>query len=222
LQVEGKPSISHIISGVTASQALIDVATQRQGDALLVHHGWFWKGEDPRILGTRKRRLATLLNNDINLIAFHLPLDAHTVLGNNAQLARVLGLVAEPITASNGLLWFGTMPEVYTLAEVTNRVAQRLNRPPLVIGPEGLPVQRIAWCTGAAQNMLGQAIDGGAQVFITGEVSEPTVHLAREAGVGFISAGHHATERYGVQALGQAIAQEFGIRVDFVDLDNPV
>jgi dinuclear metal center YbgI/SA1388 family protein len=222
LQVQGKPTISHIISGVTASQALIDVAAQREADALLVHHGWFWKGEDPRVLGTRKRRLAALLSHDINLLAFHLPLDAHPVLGNNAQLARVLGLVAEPATASNGLLWFGSMPGANTLDQIASRVEQRLHRVPLVIGEEGLPVQRIAWCTGAAQNMLDQAIHGGAQVFITGEVSEPTVHLAREAGVGFISAGHHATERYGVQALGQAIAQEFGIRVDFADLDNPV
>jgi len=156
------------------------------------------------------------------LLAFHLPLDAHPVLGNNAQLARVLGLVAEPTTTSNGLLWFGSMPEANTLGQVASLVEQRLNRPPMVIGAEELAVQRIAWCTGAAQNMLDQAIHGGAQVFITGEVSEPTVHLAREAGVGFISAGHHATERYGVQALGQAIAQEFGILVDFVDLDNPV
>lgn len=222
LQVEGKPNISHIISGVTASQALIDVAAQRQASALLVHHGWFWKGEDPRVLGTRKRRLATLLAHDLNLLAFHLPLDAHPVLGNNAQLARVLGLVAEPATTSNGLLWFGSMPGANTLAQIAGRVEQRLTRPPLVIGAEELAVQRIAWCTGAAQNMLDQAIRGGAQVFITGEVSEPTVHLAREAGVGFISAGHHATERYGVQALGQAIAQEFGICVDFVDIDNPV
>lgn len=222
LQVEGKPTISHIISGVTASQALIDVAAQRQAGALLVHHGWFWKGEDPRILGTRKRRLATLLAHDLNLLAFHLPLDAHPVLGNNAQLARVLGLVAETAAASNGLLWFGSMPGANTLAQVAGRVEQRLNRPPLVIGAEELTVQRIAWCTGAAQNMLDQAIRGGAQIFITGEVSEPTVHLAREAGVGFISAGHHATERYGVQALGQAIAKEFGICVDFVDIYNPV
>jgi len=222
LQVQGKPTISHIISGVTASQALIDVAAQRQADALLVHHGWFWKGEDPRVLGTRKRRLAALLSHDINLLAFHLPLDAHPVLGNNAQLARVLGLVAEPATASNGLLWFGSMPGANTLNQIASRVEQRLHRLPLVVGEEGLPVQRIAWCTGAAQNMLDQAISGGAQVFITGEVSEPTVHLAREAGVGFISAGHHATERYGVQALGQAVAQEFGIKVDFVDIDNPV
>jgi dinuclear metal center YbgI/SA1388 family protein len=222
LQVEGKATISHIISGVTASQALIDVAITRQADALLVHHGWFWKGEDPRILGTRKRRLASVLKHDLNLLAYHLPLDSHPVLGNNAQLARVLGFVAEAVTASNGLLWFGSMPGANTLAEVADRVEQRLARTPLVIGAEGLPIQRIAWCTGAAQSMLGQAIDAGAQVFITGEVSEPTVHLAREAGVGFISAGHHATERFGVQALGQAIAQEFGISVDFVDIDNPV
>jgi len=222
LQVQGKPTISHIISGVTASQALIDVAAQRAADALLVHHGWFWKGEDPRVLGTRKRRLAALLTHDINLLAFHLPLDAHPVLGNNAQLARVLGLVAEPATTSNGLLWFGSMPGANTLGQIASRVEQRLSRLPLVIGAEGFAVQRVAWCTGAAQNMLEQAINGGAQVFITGEISEPTVHLAREAGVGFISAGHHATERYGVQALGQAIAQEFGIQVDFVDLDNPV
>ncbi len=222
LQVEGKATISHIISGVTASQALIDVAITRQADALLVHHGWFWKGEDPRVLGTRKRRLASVLEHDLNLLAYHLPLDAHPMLGNNAQLARVLGFVAEAVTASNGLLWFGSMPGANTLAEVADRVEQRLARTPLVIGAEGLPIQRIAWCTGAAQSMLGQAIDAGAQVFITGEVSEPTVHLAREAGVGFISAGHHSTERFGVQALGQAIAQEFGISVDFVDIDNPV
>ena len=221
-QVEGTREIKKIVSGVTASQALIDVAITRQADALLVHHGWFWKGEDPRILGTRKRRLASVLKHDLNLLAYHLPLDSHPVLGNNAQLARVLGFVAEAVTASNGLLWFGSMPGANTLAEVADRVEQRLARTPLAIGAEGLPVQRIAWCTGAAQSMLGQAIDAGAQVFITGEVSEPTVHLAREAGVGFISAGHHATERFGVQALGQAIAQEFGISVDFVDIDNPV
>ena len=222
LQVEGKTVISNIIAGVTASQALIEVAVQRQASALLVHHGWFWKGEDPRVLGTRKRRLAALLAHDLNLLAFHLPLDAHPVLGNNAPLARVLGLVAEPAKDSKGLLWFGSMPGASTLAELASQVHQRLKRAPLVIGSDELPVQRIAWCTGAAQNMLGQAIDAGAQVFITGEVSEPTVHLAREAGVGFISAGHHATERYGVQALGQAIEKEFGIKVDFVDIDNPV
>ena len=222
LQVEGTRSVSHIIAGVTASQALIEIAAERKADALLVHHGWFWKGEDPRILGTRKLRLASMLAHDLNLLAYHLPLDAHPVLGNNAQLARVLGLSANPPKDPNALLWLGTMPGATTLAEVTHRVAQSLGRTPLVIGTDQMQIERIAWCTGAAQNMLEKAIEAGAQLFITGEISEPTVHLAREAGVGFISAGHHATERYGVQALGQAIAQEFGIRVDFVDIDNPV
>lgn len=230
LQVEGKPSISHIIAGVTASQALIDAAIARGADTLLVHHGWMWKGEDPRVLGTRKKRLASLLAHDINLIAYHLPLDAHPVLGNNAQLARVLGLTPDPAFTDEGaararagnLIWHGTMPAALTLGEVATQVRDRLDRTPLMIGEAEMPARRIAWCTGAAQSMLAQAIDSGAEVFITGEVSEPTVHLAREAGVGFLSAGHHATERYGVQALGEAITRKFGIRVDFVDIDNPV
>lgn len=239
LQVEGKSTISHIIAGVTASQALIEVAAERGADALLVHHGWFWKGEDPRIRGTRKTRLASLLANDINLLAYHLPLDAHPLLGNNAQLARLLGLAprlkpwqgsatdmlspsAVHTAGPGSLMWLGHMDGASTLGEVAIRVEQALGRPPQVIGDSMLPAQRIAWCTGAAQSMLGDAVDAGAQIFITGEISEPTVHLAREAQIGFISAGHHATERYGVQALGQAIEQKFGIRVDFVDIDNPV
>ena len=239
LQVEGKPTVSHIIAGVTASQALIDVAAARGADAILVHHGWFWKGEDTRVLGTRKTRLASVLAHDINLIAYHLPLDAHPLLGNNAQLARLLGLspslepwhgsatetMAPPriqTTGPGGLIWLGHMPGVSTLGEVAAKVEEVLGRSPQVIGDGSMPAHRIAWCTGAAQSMLGDAIDAGAQVFITGEISEPTVHLAREARVGFLSAGHHATERYGVQALGQAIQTQFGIRVDFVDIDNPV
>ena len=230
LQVEGKPTTSHIIAGVTASQALIDEAIARGADALLVHHGWMWKGEDPRVLGTRKKRLASLLAHDISLIAYHLPLDAHPLLGNNAQLARVLGLAPDAVCTDEGsgraragnLIWTGAMPGAHTLGEIAAQVGTRLGREPLVIGDPAMAARRIAWCTGAAQSMLAQAIDGGAQVFITGEVSEPTVHLAREAGVGFISAGHHATERYGVKALGEALAREFGIRVDFVDIDNPV
>ena len=222
LQVEGKTVVSHIIAGVTASQALITHAAQQKADALLVHHGWFWKGDDVRIVGTRKNRLAALLASELNLLAYHLPLDAHPVLGNNAQLARVLGLVADQTDANAGLLWLGSMPGTTSLGAIAARVEQRLGRTPLVIGSDQLPIQRIAWCTGAAQSMLNQAIEQGAQLFITGEISEPTVHLARETGVGFISAGHHATERYGVQALGQAIANEFGIQVDFIDIDNPV
>lgn len=224
LQVEGKPNISHIIAGVTASQALIERAIEQGADALLVHHGWFWKGEDPRVRGTRKARLAALLKHDINLLAYHLPLDAHPVLGNNAQLARVLGLTpAMPATLNpSSLVWHGTMPGAITLEHIARRAEERLLRAPLVIGEPNMPVHRIAWCTGAAHSMLAEAIDAGAQTFITGEISEPAVHLARESGVGLISAGHHATERYGAQALGAAIADHFGVKVDFVDIDNPV
>lgn len=237
LQVEGKPHISHIICGVTASEALIDAAIACGADALLVHHGWFWKGEDPRVRGTRKARLSKLLAHDINLLAYHLPLDAHPVLGNNAQLARVLGLVAQrqrlpdttnpdnnpPVTAGPGnLIWIGAMPGAETLGQITQRIEQHLQRTPLVIGDPQMRIERIGWCTGAAHSMLGDAIDSGVQCFITGEISEPTVHLAKESGVAFISAGHHATERYGVQALGEEISRTFSVRVDFVDIDNPV
>jgi len=237
LQVEGKPQVSHIIAGVTASEALIDAAIECGADTLLVHHGWFWKGEDPRVKGTRKTRLAKLLKHDITLLAYHLPLDAHPVLGNNAQLAKVLGLSPErhlqpdvastgdnpPVTTGPGnLIWLGAMPGTTTLAQIAHQTEQRLARTPLVIGDPQMQIKRIAWCTGAAHSMLSDAIEAGAECFITGEISEPVVHLARESGVAFISAGHHATERYGVQALGQEIARIFNIRVDFVDIDNPV
>jgi dinuclear metal center YbgI/SA1388 family protein len=235
LQVEGLERVSHIIAGVTASQALIDIAIARGADALLVHHGWFWRGDDPRIRGTQRTRLASLLAANINLLAYHLPLDAHPTLGNNAQLASRLGLVVArqeqmggdsvgaPRTAgASNLIWLGAMPGAATLGEVAAQVASRLGREPLVVGAPEQPVGTIAWCTGAAQGMFSEAIDAGADLFITGEVSEPTVHLARESGVGFIGAGHHATERYGVQALAQAIQQQFGVKVDFIDIDNPV
>lgn len=237
LQVEGNSHVSHIIAGVTASEAIIDAAIAQGADTILVHHGWFWKGEDPRVRGTRKTRLAKVLAHNINLLAYHLPLDAHPLLGNNAQLARVLGLIPDRQTlpdvdnvdnnpavtvGPNHLIWLGTMPGASTLAQVAAQTAHRLDRTPLVIGEPGMPIKRIGWCTGAAHNMLGDAIDAGVDCFITGEISEPVVHLAREAGVAFISAGHHATERYGVQALGSEIARIFNIRVDFVDIDNPV
>jgi dinuclear metal center YbgI/SA1388 family protein len=237
LQVEGQPQVSHIIAGVTACEALIDEAIARGADTLLVHHGWFWKGEDPRVRGTRKTRLAKLLANNINLLAYHLPLDAHPVLGNNAQLAQIIGLVPDrqtlpdtthtannlPVTAGPGnLIWLGSMPGAHNLGQIAQQTEKRLNRSPLVIGDMHMEIERIAWCTGAAHSMLGDAIDAGAQCFITGEISEPVVHLARESGVAFISAGHHATERYGVQALGREITRTFNVRVDFIDIDNPV
>ncbi|MVW72666.1 MULTISPECIES: Nif3-like dinuclear metal center hexameric protein [unclassified Bordetella] len=229
LQVEGKPRVGHIITGVTASEALLRAAIERGADAILVHHGWFWKNEDPRVRGTRRTRLALALQHDLNLYAYHLPLDAHPEWGNNAQLARVLGLTPErddqgkPLTCGHGdLVWLGNAPDLPTLGALAARTQERLGRTPLVIGDPEQPLRRIAWCTGGAQGMLGDAIDAGADAYITGEASEPTFHLARETGTGFIGAGHHATERYGVQALGEAVAREFGIRVEFIDIDNPV
>lgn len=228
LQVEGRAHVRHIIAGVTASQALIDVAIEKKADAILVHHGWFWKNEDPCIRGPKRQRLCGLLRHDISLLAYHLPLDAHPTLGNNAQLARVLGF--EPTRDSEGepqrcglenLIWLGSPGADQTLARVGQTVARELGREPLLIGDPERPIRRIAWCTGAAQGMMEAAVAAGADAYLTGEVSEPTVHLARETGVAFIGAGHHATERYGVQALGAAIAGQFGIRCEFVDIDNP-
>lgn len=230
LQVEGKTQVRHLVAGVTASEALLRAAIERGADGVLVHHGWFWKNEDPRVRGPRRTRLALALAHNLNLFAYHLPLDAHPEWGNNAQLARVLGLVpAMPAPSSllgadelASLIWLGTPTGIDTLGQLAQRVHERLARPPLLIGDVNQPVQRVAWCTGGAQNMFAQAIEAGADVYITGEISESAVHLARETGVGFVSAGHHATERYGVQALGMAIADKFGVRVDFIDIDNPV
>ena len=228
LQVSGSTEIRRIVSGVTASEALIHEAIARRANAILVHHGWFWKNEDPRVVGIRRTRLALLLKHDINLIAYHLPLDAHPRLGNNAQLAQVIGL-APAMTADgpvcvgdNDLIWVGSAPGLNTLGQLARRIEERLARTPLVVGNPDQPIGRVAWCTGAAQGMLQQAIDAGADAFITGEVSEPTVHLARESGTGFISAGHHATERYGVQALGDYLARRFALEHLFIDCPNPV
>ena len=228
MQVEGRSEVAHIITGVTASEALLRAAVERGADAVLVHHGWMWRNEDRRVIGTRRTRMALTLKNDLNLYAYHLPLDAHPTLGNNAQLARVLGLAparrddGSPLTCGqDGLIWLGSADGLQTLGQLGERVAERLGRPPLVVGDPDQPLGRIGWCTGGAQGMMGEAVDAGATAYITGEVSESTVHLARETGVGFIAAGHHATERYGVQALGQAVAERFGIKVEFVDIDNP-
>lgn len=229
LQVEGRAHVRHIIAGVTATQALIDVAVEKKADAILVHHGWFWKNEDPCIRGPKRTRLASLLAHDISLLAYHLPLDAHPTLGNNAQLARVLDFEAErdsqgaPLCCGpENLIWLGSPGTHQTLSSLGQTVNRQLNREPLIIGDPQRPIRRIAWCTGAAQGMMPAAVAAGADAYLTGEVSEPTVHLARETGVAFIGAGHHATERYGVQALGAALAKQFGIRCEFVDIDNPV
>jgi len=222
LQVQGRDTVSHIIAGVTASEALIDIAIKNKADAILVHHGWFWKGEDPRITGTKRSRIAKLLAHDINLLAYHLPLDAHPVWGNNAQLAEILGLKQTQCTGRDNLVSVGVANALNTVGDLADCITNKLARKPLIIGDQKKKIRSIAWCTGAAQNMFQDAIDAGADVYITGEISEPTVHLARETGVAFVSAGHHATERYGVRAVGQQINKTFKIRVDFVDIDNPV
>lgn len=224
LQVQGKSEIRTIVSGVTASRALLEAAVKEGADAVLVHHGYFWRGEDPRVVATKHQRLKLLLSHDINLFAYHLPLDMHSDLGNNAQLGKVLGLAADGRFGEDNLGWLGAMPEPgpATVGALVQRVAERLGRAPLLIGDPAQPLSRIGWCTGAAHSMLGDAIAAGASAYLSGEISEPTVHLARESGVAYLACGHHATERYGVQALGEQIAAEFGISHRFVDIDNPV
>ena len=224
LQVEGKAQIKRIVSGVTASQALIDAAIELQADAVLVHHGYFWKGEDQPIVGMKQRRIKALLAHDINLLAYHLPLDVHPEVGNNVQLAQRLGLTVtgplEPDNPSNvGLI--GKLDTPLSAAEFAARIETALDRKPLVVD-HGQPIQRVAWCTGGAQGYIEQAIAAGVDAYITGEVSERTFHEAQENGISFFAAGHHATERYGVQALGEWLAERFGIEHHYIECANPV
>ncbi|WP_199052488.1 Nif3-like dinuclear metal center hexameric protein [Aquitalea sp. ASV15] len=222
LQIEGRAEVRHIITGVTASQALIDVAIARRADAILVHHGYFWKGEDARLVGMKRARVAKLLQHDISLIAYHLPLDGHAELGNNATLAKRLGWQVEGQTGEQGLLWHGRWPAAATAAELAEAISLSLGRQAMLLGPAERPVRRLAWCTGGAQSFFQEAIRLGVDAFVTGEVSEQCFHLANEYGVAFIAAGHHVTERYGVQALGEKVSHLPGITVEFVDLFNPV
>lgn len=224
LQVEGRTEIGLVVSGVTASLALIEAALDLKADAILVHHGYFWRGEDMRVIGTKQKRLKLLLSNELNLFAYHLPLDSHPQLGNNAQLARQLDLLPEGRFGDNDLGWIGRSqsPSVKTAADLVALVEKRLGRAPLLIGDPQQVLGQVAWCTGGAQGMLGDAIEAGASAYISGEISEPTVHLARETGTVYLAAGHHATERYGVQALGAFAADHFGIEHRFIDIDNPV
>ena len=222
LQVEGRAEIGRLVTGVTASQNLLDAAVARGADAVLVHHGYFWKGEDGRITGMRKKRLGALLANDINLLAYHLPLDAHPELGNNAQLAAKLGWLPEGRFGEQSIAWFGRLPETMAASALSDELAQLLRRQPQMIGDPKRQVRRIGWCSGGAQGYFEQAIALGLDAYVSGEISEQTVHLARESGVVYFAAGHHATERLGAQALAGHLAERFGIHCEFVDIDNPV
>ncbi len=222
LQVEGRPRVARIVSGVTASRALIDAAIGLEADAIFVHHGLFWRGMDGRVTGWLKARLQRLLAHDINLLAYHLPLDAHSALGNNAQLGQRLGWQADARFGEQELGF--AAPCAFASAQaLADHVQQALGRSVVLAAPEGPPraVRRVAWCTGGAQGFFESAIAAGADAFITGEISEPQAHLARETGVAFLAAGHHATERYGAPAVAGHVAEELGLWHQFVDIDNP-
>ncbi len=225
LQVEGKTEVKTIITGVTACQALLDYAVSRHADAVLVHHGYFWKNENPCLRGMKGRRLKTLLTHDINLYAYHLPLDVHPELGNNARLAQLLGIEnLQPLEPGPfSIPVYGTLSTPLSGDALAYRIEQVLRRKPLFCG-ENAPhlIRRIGLCSGGGQGYIDLAAAQGLDAFISGEASEQTVHSAREQGIAFFAAGHHATERYGVKALGEWLAQEYGFEVEFKDIDNPV
>jgi dinuclear metal center YbgI/SA1388 family protein len=222
LQVEGDRDVQLLVSGVTASRALIEAAIDAQADAIVVHHGLFWRGQDGRVTGWMRERLRLLLAHGIHLFAYHLPLDAHAQLGNNAQLARVLGLQAEGRFGEQDLGFVGAGTQTWSGPQaLADHVAATLGRPVICVGGSDRPVRRVAWCSGGAQGYFEAAIVQGVDAFITGEISEPQAHLARETGVAFLACGHHATERYGAPALGAHVAQELGLQHRFIEIDNP-
>ncbi|UCC57219.1 MAG: Nif3-like dinuclear metal center hexameric protein [Gammaproteobacteria bacterium] len=225
LQVEGRQEIGTLVSGVSASMALLEAAIAAGADAILVHHGYFWKGEDHRITGMKRRRLQRLLESETSLIAYHLPLDAHPVLGNNAQLARVLGFTASGSFGADGgmeLGQYGELERDLSGSALAGHIAQCLGREPLHIDGTSETIHTVGWCTGAAQSYIEAAVAQGLDAFISGEISEQTVHIARECGIHYFAAGHHATERFGVQALGARLAERFDISHRFIDIANPV
>lgn len=230
LQVQGRREIKKIVCGVTASLALVEQAVSEKADAIIVHHGWFWKNENSCITGSKYKRVSTLIKNDINLIGYHLPLDAHPEYGNNACLANMLDL--NPLTrdgkpymfGDGDLIWMGEPKQPGTTArQLADLIEERLQRRPLFIGQDDQVLRRVAWCTGGAQGFLEAAINEGADAYITGEASEQVNHLALENGVAYYGAGHHATERYGVQALGDALKRQFpDLEIKYIEVPNPV
>ncbi|WP_338570140.1 type 2 GTP cyclohydrolase I [Erwinia billingiae] len=220
LQVEGRSEVKKIVTGVTACQALLDEAVRLNADAVLVHHGYFWKNEASVIKGMKRNRLKTLLANDINMYGWHLPLDAHPQLGNNSRLASLLGI--EIKGEIEELLPWGELKEPLTGNQFAQRISQVLGREPLHCGdnaPES--IRRIAWCSGGGQGFIDAAAAFGVDAFFSGEVSEQTIHSAREQGLQFFAAGHHATERCGIQALGEWLAENHNLDVTFIDIPNP-
>lgn len=225
LQIEGKNEINQICSAVTASLDVIETAITRQADALIVHHGYFWKGENNIIRGIKRERIGKIIENNINLFAYHLPLDTHLDIGNNICLAELLdfkspqGFKAQKI---DNLLWSGFLSNPLSTEDFCSFLSEKLNRKPLLIAGSNSVIEKVAWCSGAAQDLIEHAYNLGADAFISGEVSERTYHQAKELGIDYFACGHHATERYGIQALGQHLSTKFGLRHHFIDSDNPV
>ena len=224
LQVEGSDSIGHLVSGVTASRALIEAAIEAKADAIFVHHGLFWRGQDGTVTGWMKQRLQLLLAHNINVLAYHLPLDAHPELGNNAQLGKRLGLEVQGVFGEQDLGLWGERADGQTFANaqaLSAAVTDTLGREPVVVQMPARKIRKVAWCTGGAQSYFEAAIAAGVDAFITGEISEPQAHLARETGVAFLACGHHATERYGAPAVAAHVAAQLGISHQFIEIDNP-
>ena len=228
LQVEGRTTVRKIVSGVTASRALIEAAIHAEADAIFVHHGLFWRGQDGRVTGWMRQRLGLLLGDDVNLFAYHLPLDAHPELGNNAQLGLQLGLLAHAGSTGRfgeqALGCLGEPADGQAFADgqaLEERLRSVLNRPVARVDGASGAIKKVAWCTGGAQGYFEAAIAAGAQAFITGEISEPQAHYAREMGVAFLACGHHATERYGAPAVAAHVAAQLGLTHEFIDIDNP-
>jgi dinuclear metal center YbgI/SA1388 family protein len=220
LQIEGRCEVRRVVTGVTASQALIDAAIAAGADALLVHHGVFWRGESGRLTGWRRARVAALLGADINLFAYHLPLDVHPELGNNTRFGMQLGFTRTGSLDRAGLIAIGHAEPALPLGQVVDRIEAMLGRAPLVIGSLDRPIRRVGWCPGGGQRFIEDAAPH-VDLFVTGEISEQTVHVARECAVALVGAGHHASERYGVQAVGNHLASELGLEHLFIDIDNP-
>lgn len=222
LQIEGRQDIRKIVTGVTASMALLEAAHKANADLILVHHGYFWRNEDARIVGIKRNRIAYLMKNDLNLMAYHLPLDAHAELGNNVQFGKLLGLNATDYAGEENLVACAELESPIKLGDFLLQIESCLQRSAMFIGDKDKVIKKVSWCTGAAQGYIEAAAVLGADVYISGEISEQTTHQALEMGLAYVSAGHHATERYGIKALGEHLALEFNLEHEFIDINNPV
>lgn len=222
LQIEGKPTIQTIVTGVTGNLALIEKAIAQHADLMLVHHGLFWKKDPFPIVGLKKARFQKILNADLNVMAYHLPLDSHLELGNNAQLAKFLNIHVEGQLVEEPYVWFGEFAEPISTEEFSQRIFEKLGRLPLHIAGTARKIKKIAWCSGGGQDFIEKTLSLGIDCYFSGEISESTVHIAREAKIHYFAAGHHATERYGIKALGEHLAEKFQLNHHFIDIENPV